>query len=82
MTIHATAMAGASISSVALYARMTTADTVYYVNWSPPLDQEFVWRTSNCSTDGIPQPVSGDNWYRLIVTDSHRKTTELIGPRP
>ena len=82
MTIHATAMAGASISSVELYARTTTADTAYYANWSPPLDQEFIWRTSNCSTDGIPRPGDSDNWYRLVVTDSHRKTTELIGPRP
>ena len=82
MTIHATAMSGASISSVQLYMRTTTADGVYYDRWSPPLDEEFMWRTSNCIADGIPRPDGTDNWYRLVVTDSHGKSTEIIGPRP
>jgi hypothetical protein len=82
MTIHATALSGASISSVELHTRKTTADSVYYSSWSPPLDEEFMWRTSNCIADGMLRPDGTDNWYRLVVTDSHGKSTEIIGPRP
>jgi len=82
MTVAATAAAGASITAVELYTRVTAADTVYYGHGPAPIGEEFQWRMSNCTVGGAPVANATDNWYRLVVTDSRGAITELIGPRP
>jgi hypothetical protein len=84
ITIVASAMPGASIVSVELYIRTTVAgDSVIYEHYSQPLDSEFIWRVTACTIAGVPTNwIDQDNWYRLVVTDSHGRVTEKIGPNP
>lgn len=84
ITITASAMPGASITSVELYTRWTIpSDSVYYEHVAVPLDTELFWRKTSCTIGGVPAPWTySDNWYRLVVTDSHGKFTEKIGPNP
>lgn len=84
ITITASAMPGASITSVELYTRTTLpSDSVHYEHLAVPLDTEVFWRKTSCTIGGVPAPWTyRDNWYRLVVTDSHGKFTEKIGPNP
>ena len=67
-----------------LVTRMTYPDDmVFYNRGVVPLDTEFIWRNSSCTVAGRPSGwVDMDNWYRLVVTDSHGLVTEITGPNP
>lgn len=84
ITISASAMPGATIASVELYTRVTlSADSVFVEHVNVPLDQEMFWRDTACTIGGVPAPWTySDNWYRVVVTDSHGLFTAKFGPNP
>ncbi len=84
MTVTAVAMPGATIASAEIYTRFTiSADSAIYDRMTVPLDSSFGWRSSACTVGGLPAPWTyPDNWYRLVITDSHGRVTEKIGPNP
>ena len=84
ITIAASAMPGASIVSAELYTRTTMSpDSVYVEHVRVPLDQEMFWRKTACTIAGVPAPwPNTDNWYRVVVTDSHGLFTSHVGPNP
>jgi hypothetical protein len=82
MTISATAMSGASITSAVIFRK--NADGVDF-SYEVPVNQEFSYFQCNVyiggdlvpSTINLPTPP-----YRLVITDSHGLVTEVTGPTP
>ena len=82
MTISASAMSGASISSAMIY--WTSADGVEF-GFEVPVNREFEYFSFNVYQGGFPLLYTIDAPtppYRLVVTDSHGLVTEKSGSFP